>query len=133
MGISYRKAVFKIACITASAVLLIIAGGMFLSLTALGREREAFREQKEYYKALEQEYIKDMRDFLAGQGYADSGVTMNRVIEEDGSLQYIVTIHHSRISQLGPKAREQLLTQCKAIEFQDKECGFCHKFLEDSF
>lgn len=104
-----------------------------MSLTALGGERETFREQKEYYKALEQEYIRDMRDFLTGQGYADSGITMNRVIEEDGSLQYVVTIHHSRISQLDPEGREQLLTKCESIEFQDKECGLCHKFLEDSF
>ncbi len=138
MKIFCRRLVFKWVCNMAATIALMLAGGMFLSMTVLGKDtifhknREVFREQKEYYKSLEQEYMKDMQNFLASQGYADSGVTMNRVIEEDGSLQYIVTIYHKGIVQLDVTGRGQLLSKCERIEFADKECSFCHKILEVS-
>lgn len=132
MRISYPKSIFKMIRIMAVTVLLILAGVLLLSVTAHGRDRDTLREQKEYYKTIEQEYIKDMRTFLADQGYADSGITMNRIIEADGSLQYVVTIYHRRIEQLAPEGREQLLSRCGEIEFPDKECIFNHKFLEIS-
>lgn len=130
MEIICKKSIFKFIRITAVTVLLILAGVMLLSVAVLGRDQEALKDQKEYYKVMEQQYIKDMWTFLADQGYEDSGVTMNRVIEADGSLQYVVTIHHRRIEQLDPEGREQLLSKCREIEFPDKECIFYHKFLE---
>lgn len=132
MRISYKKSILKMIRIMAVTVLLVLAGVLLVSMTALGRDRDVLREQKEYYKAIEQEYIKDMQIFLADQGYEDSGITMNRVIEADGSLQYVVTIHHRRIEQLDLEGREQLLAKCREIEFPDKECSFYHQFLETS-
>lgn len=117
---------------TAITVLLVMIGTLFLSMAVLSQSREAVREQREYYKALEQEYVKRMSEFLEEQGYANSGITMNRVIEEDGALQYTVTIHHRRIEQLDDMQREELLSKCQEIEFPEQDCSFCHKFLETS-
>lgn len=133
MRIFDKKSIWKLLGIAAVTVLLVMIGTLFLSMAVLSQSREAVREQKEYYKALEQEYIKRMRDFLEEQGYTNSGITMNRVIEEDGTLQYTVTIHHRRIEQLDDRRREELLSKCQEIKFPEQDCSFCHKFLDASF
>lgn len=132
MRIFDKRLIWRLVGMTAITVLLVMIGTLFLSMAVLSQSREAVREQREYYKALEQEYVKRMSEFLEEQGYANSGITMNRVIEEDGTLQYTVTIHHRRIEQLDDIQREELLSKCQEIEFQEQDCSFCHKFLETS-
>lgn len=133
MRIFDKRSIWRLVGMAAITVFLVMIGTLLLSMAVLSQSREAVKEQREYYKAMEQEYMEQMRDFLEEQGYADSGITMNRVIEEDGSLRYIVTIHHRRIDQLDECRREELLSKCEEVEFPEKDCSFCHKFLETSF
>lgn len=133
MRIFDKRSIWRPVGMAAITVLLVMIGTLFLSMAVLSQSRDAAREQKEYYKVLEQEYVKRMRDFLEEQGYTDSGVTMNRVIEEDGTLRYIVTIHHRRIKQLDDSQRGELLSKCQEVEFPEQDCSFCHKFLDASF
>lgn len=132
MRIFDKRLIRRLVGMTAITVLLVMIGTLFLSMAVLSQNREAVRQQKEYYKVLEQEYVKRMSEFLEEQGYANSGITMNRVIEEDGTLQYTVTIHHRRIEQLDDIQRGELLSKCQEIEFPEQDCSFCHKFLETS-
>lgn len=133
MRIFDKRLIKKLLELTAITVSLVMIGTLFLSVAVFSQSRESAREQKEYYEVLEQEYVKRMREFLEEQGYADSGVTMNRVIEADGTLEYIVTIHHRRIEQLDDGRRSELLSKCQEIEFPEQDCSFCHKFLDTSF
>lgn len=133
MRILDKRLIRKFLEMAVITVLLVMIGTLFLSMAVHSQNRESVREQKEYYRVLEQEYVKRMREFLEEQGYADSGVTMNRVIEEDGTLKYIVTIHHRRIEQLDEGQRGALLSKCREIEFPEQDCSFCHKFLDTSF
>ena len=133
MRIFDKRSIWKFLGMAGITVLLVMIGTLFLSMAVLSQSREAVREQKEYYKVLEQEYVKRMREFLDEQGYADSGVTMNRIIEEDGTLEYTVIIHHRRIDQLDDGQRGELLSKCQEIEFPEQDCSFCHKFLDTSF
>ena len=132
MRIFDKRSIWRLVGMAAITVFLVMIGTLFLSMAVLSQSREAVREQKEYYKTLEQEYVKRMSEFLEEQGYANSGITMNRVIEEDGTLQYTVTIHHRRIEQLDDIQRGELLSKCQEIEFPEQDCSFCHKFLETS-
>lgn len=111
-------------------VLLVVIAAFAISGTVFCQKDGTSKEMQEYYKTMEQEYVKEIRTFLAEKGYSDSGVTMNRIINEDGSREYLVTIHHKKISRLEEEQKEALLASCKEITFPDKDCGFCHKFLE---
>lgn len=132
MRIFGKRSIWRLVGIAAITVLLVMIGTLFLSMAVLSQSREAVRQQKEYYKTLEQEYVKRMSEFLKEQGYANSGITMNRMIEEDGTLRYTVTIHHRRIEQLDDIQRRELLSKCQEIEFPEQDCSFYHKFLETS-
>lgn len=133
MCIFNRKRIFRLLGMAGITALLMMAGVLLLSMAALSQGRKSAREQKEYYKAMEQEYMEQMRSLLEEEGYLNSGITMNRVIDEDESLSYVVTIHHKGISGLDDRQRQELLSKCEEIEFPDRDCSFCHRFLETSF
>lgn len=111
-------------------VLLILIIAFGICGTAFCQVRGRNQEKEEYYRGLEQEYVEEIRGLLEEKGYCNSGVTMNRVLQEDGSRQYFVTIHHRRIMKLDANQRKELLSECRAIEFPVENCNFCHEFLE---
>ena len=57
-----------------------------------------------------------LRDYLAEKGYADSGITMNYVTDEDGTVEYTVTIHHRKIDKLDEEEKIHLAEECKGLE-----------------
>ncbi len=124
------KTIQRIIWWMTATVLLILICAFAISGTVLSQSREAAKEQHEYYRMLEDEYVKEMRAFLEEQGYAFSGVTMNRVIYEDGSIEYKVMIHHRRISDLDAEQKEALLASCREIKFPVEGCSFRYEFLE---
>lgn len=120
----------EITITTVVTMLLILIIAFCICGTAFGQSRGRSQAQERYYRALEQEYVEEIRKLLAERGYCNSGVTMNRVVEEDGSRQYIVTIHHRRIMQLDQEQQKELLDECRIIDFPVEDCTFCHEFLE---
>lgn len=127
------KRINKMIRTTIFTALLILIAAFGISGTVLSQKDGMSKEMQEYYRTVEQEYVKELRTYLTQQGYSDSGVTMNRIINEDGSRDYIVTIHHRRIAGLEDTEKEALLASCKEITFPVEDCGFYHKFLESDF
>ena len=122
---------FGEAAITAViTVILILMTALCVSGTVFCQGRGANPVEEESYRMMEQEYVAKVRDLLEEKGYCNSGVTMNRVIEEDGSRVYTVTIHHRRIKKLDPARQEELIHECEKIDFPVEDCSFCHEFLE---
>lgn len=99
--------------------------------TVISQSKHAGRAEEQYLHAIEQEYTGAVRKLLAKQGYENSGITMTRVTDTDGSREYTVTIHHRRLSKLSEEKRQELLAEFEGLEFPDKECGLFHKFLEE--
>lgn len=128
-----KRQIWRMVLMVLTTVLLVLISAFAVSGTVLSQSYNSTREQKEYYKALEHEYIDSMRDFLEDQGYVNSGITMNRIIEEDGSMVYTVTIHHRRILALEPAQRNELALNCGEIKFPIEDCSLCYTFLETSF
>lgn len=115
---------------TVVMMILVLTAVFGVSGTVLSQQKGMSKEKQSYYRAMEQEYVRELRDFLKEQGYQDSGVTMNRIIDEDERVEYVVTIHHRRILELDEQEKEHLLMVCGEIEFPVRDCGFSHKFLE---
>ena len=91
-----------------------------------GHSREAVER---YYDELERDYLTELKSMLAREGYKNSGVTMTRVIDEEGTRSYTVTIHHGLIDKLSVKEKELLSKACGEVLFADAECSFSHNFL----
>ncbi len=84
--------------------------------TAGSRNKDSAAASEQYYYAARQEYVQEIRDYLAEKGYADSGITMNYVTDEDGTVEYTVTIHHRKIDKLDEEEKIHLAEECKGLE-----------------
>lgn len=58
------------------------------------------QEQSEQLEQLEKDYLRNVRDLLEEYTLYNSGVTMTKVIYENGGMEYTVTIHNSRLESL---------------------------------
>lgn len=97
----------------------------------MGKNGRVDRPEEKQYREMEKSYVSEIRKLLEEEGYENSGITMTWVTDETGERIYTVTIHHGRIDKLSKAEKRALMEECRAIEFPDKECGFCHKFLEE--
>lgn len=111
-------------------VVLVLITAFSVSGTVIGQNKGDDRARKQYLRVAEQEYVQEIRNLLEEKGYCSSGVTMNRVIEEDGTREYTVTIHHRRIESLSDEQKNALIAECQSIGFPAENCSFCHEFLE---
>lgn len=112
-----------------SAVVLIGISTFCMSATAYSSERIERRERENCYRELETAYVQEIRSFLAGEGYSDSGVMMTRVIDADESRAYTVTIHHRGILALGQEDLQQLDRALKIISYDMENCTIEYRFL----
>ncbi len=93
------------AIITAILVCIIafcIAG------TVKGQESGTNAEMEAYYRELEGQLLEDMKAYLSQEGFYNSGVTLNRIVDAEGNREYTFTIHHSRIDKMSDADRHNL-------------------------
>lgn len=121
----FKKTAFFIAITILSA--LVIA--FFIGVTVISQSRISERAQKQYDKQQEQQYVKELRTWLAEQGYENSGITLTSVTYADGSLIYTATIHHARIDRLDPAKREELRGQLAQFPTPHDNAPVSHEFL----
>lgn len=98
---------------------------------AMSRIHVNAQELEAYYQEMEREMVEDARLLLSERGFANSGVMLTRVIDEDGSRQYTLTVHHGRISKMCEEDRQLLMEELEQITFEDENCIFFHKFFEN--
>lgn len=110
------------------AVVLIGISVFCMSATAYSSERIERRERESCYREIETAYVKEIRTFLAEEGYADSGVMMTKVIDADESRAYTVTIHHRSILALGQEDRQQLCSALATIPQELENCTIEYQF-----
>ena len=108
-----NKKEFAITAIV--TVVLVLITAFSVSGTVIGQNKGDDRAREQYLRMAEQEYVQEIRNLLEEKGYCSSGVTMNRVIEEDGTREYTVTIHHRRIESLSDEQKNALVAECQSI------------------
>lgn len=116
----------------AVTVLLVLIAALFMGKTVMSRTEVGARELEDYYLARERELTREIREFLGNEGLENSGIMLTRVVQEDGSRLYTVTVHHSRIDSMAAEERCQLLSQLEEFAFMEENCSFSHTFLLDN-
>ena len=113
-----------------ATVCLILAAAFLAVGTVKSQSSLQMRELEQYYLERERELLKATRAYLEEEGYENSGVTLTRVVEENGTRSYTVTIHHAKIDWMDSGAREELKKALSRLTFSDGNCSFSHEFLE---
>ena len=98
---------------------------------AMSRTNVSAQELDGYYQELEKDLVEDARLLLSERGFANSGVMLTRVIDENGSRQYTLTVHHGRINKMSDEDRQILMAELEQIVFEDENSIFFHKFFEN--
>ena len=78
----------------AATIMLVLISAFFITKTVQGQADDDAVVSEKYYQALEQEYVSEIRAYLNEQGFLNSGVTLTRVVDEQGSRDYQVILHH---------------------------------------
>lgn len=115
----------------AVTVLLVLATALLFGTTAKSETDIGIGETEEYYLAKERELTVEIAELLRQKGFENSGVMVTRVVEEDGSRRYTVTVHHGGIDDMSDEEREELLECLADLSFADDACSFTHRFLLD--
>lgn len=105
-----------------ATALLILVIAFCVRGTVMSKESTEHIRENERYAVWEQTFKKDIREVLAGQGYQDSGITMNWV-KRDGKRTYTVAVHHRRIGGLKKEERERLVQTLLQVRAGDEGCG----------
>lgn len=95
----------------------------------LGRMNFGGAEPEGYYREREQRLVRETRQELERQGFLNSGVTLTRVVEEDGKRIYTVTVHHRDIDRMEAAEREALARELAVLAFEDENSSFRYEFL----
>lgn len=109
-------------------ILFVLIAAFCVSATVVSQNGISTRVEEKYRKELEKEYIAGLREFLARQGYHNSGVTFTCVTDTDGSRIYTATIHHAAIDRLAENQRQSLKLELADLPTAIED-NICHEFL----
>lgn len=103
--------------------------------TVQAREDIQRTEKECWYREREAVLLADTREYLSDAGFCNSGVTLNRVVDEEGVRSYTFTIHHRRIDCMDEAGRQRLCGELKTLTdsfvktAQKDRCTFAYRFL----
>ena len=105
-------------------VLLVLIIAFSVTSTVKSQSREALTVNEAYFQVLEKEYVAVMREYLNEEGFTNSGVMLTRTVFEDGSREYQIAVHHSRITDLSEIEQTKLTEALLEKAFVEENCRF---------
>ena len=105
----------KIATYFVATLWLVIILALSSAKVVSSREKLAQQELDRYFCQMEKETVKEVRNILGSQGYINSGVTLTRITEADGQVEYVLNIHHERLYQIDDEERQELVEKLDDI------------------
>lgn len=112
-----------------ATICLVFVSAFCITGTVFSQTKPGTAEPESYYRQQEKALVQEARDYLNQAGFQNSGVTLNRVVDADGSIEYTMTIHHGKIDKMDEASRESLKKELSALTFPAENCTFFHEFL----
>lgn len=110
--------------------ILLISVILFCSTETVMSQNKTYSARcARYYDAMEEEYRSSLEKTLDEKGFANSGVNIRWISNDDGTRAYTVIINHRRINSLDGNGRDKLLHEFAELEFKDEGCSFSYSFL----
>ena len=117
------------AAFLVTTIILILISAFFITETVLSQSNIGQQEMENYYHEQEQLLLGQTREQLKELGYANSGVTLTRVVDEEGNREYTFTIHHGKIDRMSDEERANLAEILACNAYLMENCSFYHEFL----
>lgn len=124
-----RRGVRKEAVFILVTVFMILSLWFFISEKVMSQNCGTVTVDEEAFLELEGSYLSQVKDYLEAEGFRNSGVALSRVIEEDGSRSYEVTLHHKKLKELSFTEQEELKEDIEELAFGVSGCEFQVIFL----
>lgn len=124
-----RKGVRKEAVFVMVTVLIILSLWFFISEKVMSQNNGTVTVDEEAFLELEGNYLSQVKTYLEEEGFQNSGVALTRVVEEDGSRSYEITLHHKKLNKLSSEEQEALKENIEELAFGVSGCEFRIKFL----
>ena len=80
-----------------------------------------------YFHELEMTFLDVLDNRLQEYGYADCGLTLNSIINADGTRNYYVQIHHLRMAEMDAAEWEELTGRLSDISFPADGCNITYE------
>lgn len=124
-----RRGVRKEAVFVMVTVLIILSLWFFISEKVMSQNSGTVTVDEEAFLELEGNYLSQVKAYLEDEGFQNSGVALTRVVEEDGSRSYEITLHHKKLNKLSSEEQEELKENIEELAFGVSGCEFQIKFL----
>lgn len=97
--------------------------------TAKCQSSSDFKADREYYREWEQKYVREVREYLAEQGYENSGVMLTYISGGENTRKYTITVHNEKINELPEEKKTILKNSILSMAFKIPGCTFSQEFL----
>ena len=102
----------EIVLITA---LVLVALCLCFGMTVIAKNRMEREEKQRQYLSGKVRVTASVRDYLNAQGYTNSGISITRHELDDGSEEYLLTVHHGKIDKLDDHSRIVLVSNLSSF------------------
>ncbi len=126
-GLSGR--IRKEAVFVMVTVFLILSLWLFVSETVMSQTEGNITVDETAFLELEEDYMKQVKSHLEKAGYRNSGVSLTRVVDEDGNRSYEMVLHHKNMYKLSEAEQEIMLEEIEQMAFHVSGCKFRVKLL----
>lgn len=82
-----------------------------------------------YFHELEMTFLDVLDNRLQEYGYANCGLTLNSIINSDGTRTYYVQIHHLRMAEMDGTEWEELTGKLSDIPFPADGCSITYELV----
>lgn len=113
----------------ATTILLVAISAFCITGTVISQTNIGEQEMENFYREQEKELLCQTKQQLNDLGYANSGVTLTRVVDENGNREYTFTIHHRKIDKMSMDERMDLAAELASDIALTENCSFYHEFL----
>lgn len=114
--------------ILATIVLLLITT-LSIAGTVYSKEADRYRVDDGCIKEQEQEYLQQVKAVLQNYNCNNSGITMTKIIDENGDREYYVKLHHKKINAMDLAEKAELRRDLENVGFSKEKFTIFYEFL----
>lgn len=114
--IFFRKKTVVTATVITAVMVLVLWSACGIKANAAER---ADNDRMEY-QIQENTFLKEIRNCMEEEGYYNSGVTLTKIMDTDGSREYNVMVHHSDIDLDDEEKIASIYSLLCQVSFEDK-------------
>lgn len=108
---------------------IVFVFGLAVAVQGVKGQEENSYEKEQYYDIVEEKFLEVLREELEEKGFYNTGITMTKVLEEDGSRKYSTEIHNKSITYLNEQEKEELKEDLMELAFSDENSSMEYEFI----